>query len=367
MEELLAKTYFNNTVKDYLIAAGIIVGGLIVLAVIKRFVLKRLYSWAERTETSLDDIIVRTIERFGLPLMSFMVIYWGLNYLEFTERGSRVLEIATGIVITFFIVRLISASIQVILQKHISKQEGGTEKLKQLSGIMIILNIIIWTLGALALFDNLGYNVTTIVAGLGIGGIAIALAAQNILGDLFNYFVIFFDRPFEIGDYIVVDDKKGTVEYIGIKTTRLKALSGEQLILSNSDLTKSRLHNFKRLQSRRILFSFGVVYEATSQQLKEIPEIIKSIIQELPNTTFDRAHFFSYGSFSLNFEVVYHVNDPEYNVYMDVQQQINLRMYDEFAKRGIEFAYPTQRVISRETALEVQQNQPPKNSYGDTQ
>lgn len=365
MEELLAKTYFNNTVKDFLIAAGIIGGGLIVLALVRRILLKRMYAWAEQTTTTLDDAIVKAIERFGLPMMNFIVIYWGLSFLTFTERGAHLLEVATGAIVTFFIVRLISASIQLILQRHISKQEGGTEKLKQLGGIMLIVNIIIWMLGGLALFDNLGYDVTTIIAGLGIGGIAIALAAQNILGDLFNYFVIFFDRPFEIGDFIIVDDKKGTVEYIGIKTTRLKALSGEQLILSNSDLTQSRLHNYKRLQSRRIVFSFGVLHETTLQQLEEIPVIIKSIIGELPVAQFDRAHFFSYGNFSLNFEVVYYVNNPEYSVYMDVQQKINLRMYAEFAKRGIQFAYPTQRVISREpfskntTTFE--------DSYGDTQ
>jgi small-conductance mechanosensitive channel len=187
------------------------------------------------------------------------------------------------------------------------------------------------------------------------------------LGDLFNYFVIFFDRPFEIGDFIVVDDKKGTVEYIGIKTTRLKALSGEQLILSNSDLTKSRLHNFKRLQSRRIVFSFGIVYEVSPQQLREIPVLLKSIILEHSQTTFDRAHFVSYGSFSLNFEVVYFVENPEYNVYMDIQQNINIRIYEEFAKRNIEFAYPTQRVVSRDGAVEAQPNSPGKEDYGNTQ
>ena len=145
---------------------------------------------------------------------------------------------------------------------------------QQLGGIMLLMNVFIWAIGIISIFSNLGYDVTTIIAGLGIGGIAIALAAQNILGDLFNYFVIFFDRPFEIGDFIVIDDKKGNVEHIGIKTTRLKSLTGEQLIISNSDLTKSRIHNFKRMYERRIVFTLGVAYEAPLEQLKEIPEII---------------------------------------------------------------------------------------------
>src|SRR3546814_878321 len=145
--------------------------------------------------------------------------------------------------------------------------------MRQNRGIMFILNVVIWIFGLVLLLSNLGYDVTAIVAGMGIGGIAIALAAQTILGDLFSYFVIFFDRPFEIGDFIVVDDKSGTVEYVGIKTTRLKSLGGEQLVFSNTDLTNSRLHNYKRMERRRIVFKLGVVYETPEKKLKLIPEI----------------------------------------------------------------------------------------------
>ena len=162
---------------------------------------------------------------------------------------------------------------------------------------MLVINLCIWFLGIVFLFDNLGYDVTAIIAGLGIGGIAIALAAQNILGDLFNYFVIFFDRPFEIGDFIVLDDKKGNVEYIGIKTTRLKSITGEQIIISNTDLTNSRLHNFKRMEQRRVLFTLGVTYQTTPEQLQMIPGIIKSIIEDQEGITFDRAHFATFGDF----------------------------------------------------------------------
>lgn len=345
MQDLLTKTYFDNTVQNYLIAGAIIIGGILLLRLFRKMLLKRLYKWAEQTETNLDDLVVKAMERFGLPMLTFLVIYWGLNYLTLSPKVQRIVEVATAVVITFFIIRLISTTIQVALQSYVSKQEGGEEKVKQLKGVMIIFNMVIWMLGALMLFDNLGYDVTTIVAGLGIGGIAIALAAQNILGDLFNYFVIFFDRPFEIGDYIVVDDKKGTVEHIGVKTTRLKSLTGEQLILSNSDLTKSRLHNFKRLERRRILFTLSIVYQTSFDQLREIPVLLKKIIEDQPNVTFDRAHFASYGPSSLNFEVVFFVENSDYNFYMDTHQNINLRIYEEFQNRGIAFAYPTQTVI----------------------
>jgi small-conductance mechanosensitive channel len=243
------------------------------------------------------------------------------------------------------VIRLLSSFIRLTLESFISNQEGGQEKLKQLNGIMLIINAIIWGVGLLFLFDNLGYNVTTIIAGLGIGGIAIALAAQNILGDLFNYFVIFFDRPFEVGDFITVDDKKGTVEHIGIKTTRLLSVNGEQLAFSNSDLTKSRIHNFKRMQRRRVVFSIGVVYSTTHEKLQRIPTIIKDIISSQELATFDRAHFASFAPYSLNFEIVYFIESSEYIPFMNTQEAINLRIFKAFDDEKIEFAYPTQTVF----------------------
>ncbi|HEY3402293.1 MAG TPA: mechanosensitive ion channel family protein [Ohtaekwangia sp.] len=350
-EAFLKQEYLGNTVKEYLITVAIIVVGLVAIRLIKKFLLKKLHAWSARTETVIDDYVVKGVERFALPVMSFVVIYWGLNMLSLSPRVTRVVEVATALIITFFILRLISTTIELVLKSFLNKQEGGEEKIKQIPGIMLIVNMVVWAIGLLALFDNLGYDVTTIIAGLGIGGIAIALAAQNILGDLFNYFVIFFDRPFEVGDFVTVDDKKGTVENIGIKTTRLKSLTGEQLIVSNSDLTKSRLHNFKRMDRRRIIFTFGVTYQTKADKLREIPGLVKQFIEAHPKVTFDRAHFSSYGASSLNFEVVYFVESAEYNDYMDIQQSVNLKIFEEFEKRGIQFAYPTQTIFLEKGAV----------------
>jgi small-conductance mechanosensitive channel len=179
---------------------------------------------------------------------------------------------------------------------------------------------------------------------LGVGGIAIALAAQTILGDIFNYFVIFFDRPFEVGDFIKVGEVAGTVEYTGLKTTRIKSISGEQVIFTNGNITNSTIYNFKRLIERRVVFKFGVRYEIGKEKLAMIPDIVQSIIAKQPETRFDRAHFASFGSYSLDFEVVYFVLSPDYNLYMNTQQQINLSLYAEFENKGIEFAYPTYRL-----------------------
>jgi small-conductance mechanosensitive channel len=345
MNEILVQEYYGNTVQQYAIALSIIIGGILLVRIFRKRMLNQIKKWTEKTETKLDDYIIEGLEKFGLPILNFVVIYSGLSYLIFSEKADKFIDNAVVVVITFYVIRMLSSFIRLTLESFISRQEGGQEKLKQLNGIMLIINVIIWAVGLLFLFDNLGYNVTTIIAGLGIGGIAIALAAQNILGDLFNYFVIFFDRPFEVGDFITVDDKKGTVEHIGIKTTRLLSVNGEQLAFSNSDLTKSRIHNFKRMQRRRVVFTIGVVYSTTHEKLQRIPTIIKDIITSQELAVFDRAHFATFGPYSLNFEIVYFIESADYVPYMNTQEAINLKIFKAFDEERIEFAYPTQTVL----------------------
>jgi small-conductance mechanosensitive channel len=338
MNPFLDRVYFQNTVLDYLIALSIIIAGSLVLWLFKKIFVKRLKQWSEKTADTFDDVVVRSIERFGIAALQFGVIYWGLNYLKFSLKAERVIQVATSVAVTYFILRLVSTIILLLLQNRIRRQDRGEDKIKQLGGLMLIINLFIWVLGLVFLFDNLGYNVTTIITGLGIGGIAIALAAQNILGDLFNYFVIFFDRPFEAGDFIVVDDKMGTVEYVGIKTTRIRSLGGEQIIIGNSNLTGSRIHNFKRLINRRIVFTLNLDHRTPLEKVKLVPSIIKEIVQQQKPVLFDRAHFFAFGDWSLKFEVVYFVLDPDFNKYMDIQQNINLAIYEAFRKNEIYLA-----------------------------
>ncbi len=348
MEQLngiLERTYFNNTVADYLIALGIIIAGMIIINVFKKLLLKRVGRWADSTATNADNFVINKVDQFGIPALYIFIIYSGINYLHLTDKAQSYLEKGITIVITVLVIQLISTTVIVLLKTYLRQQDNAEEKIKQVSGIKVIINIIIWSVGILFLLDNMGKNVSAIITGLGIGGIAVALAAQNILGDLFNYFVIFFDRPFEIGDFLVIDDKNGVVEHIGIKTTRIKTLSGEQLVFSNSDLTKSRIHNYKRMQRRRVLFRFGVTYQTSHANLKEIPTIMKSIVLEQHPVEFDRSHFAAYGNFSLDFETVYYVLDADYTTYMNIHQAINLRMYEEFEKREIAFAYPTQTLF----------------------
>ncbi|MGD8306039.1 MAG: mechanosensitive ion channel, partial [Ignavibacteria bacterium] len=265
MEELLNQIYFGNTVWAYVKALGIFLVGFILIKIFRIIILSRLKKLAERTKTAIDDFIIIGIKKSIVPILYFGVLYITLQTLKLSEDVSTAISIAAVFIITFFAIRLITSTLDFSIVTYSSREETGNQKAKQLKSISALARFIVWGIGLVFLLDNLGFDITAVVAGLGIGGIAVALAAQAILGDLFSYFVIFFDRPFELGDFIIVDDKTGTVEHIGIKTTRIRALSGEQLVISNTDLTGSRVHNYKKLQRRRVVFQLGAVYQTPSE------------------------------------------------------------------------------------------------------
>ncbi len=343
--ELLDKTFLQNSVLDYIIFTASFLLGIIFIQILKHVVIKRLKLWSEKTATSIDDVLINIIRIKLVPLLYFVVFYLTFKSLSMTEAVGKALDVAVIVVLTFLIVHLIIIIINYIFESYLKKKSLDESKHYNFRGILTIVKVIIWGAGITFLLDNLGFKISAVIAGLGIGGIAVALAAQTILGDLFSYFVIFFDRPFEVGDFIIVGDYMGSIEHIGIKTTRLRSLGGEQLVFSNTDLTDSRIRNYKRMEKRRVLFSIGVVYQTSTERVKEIPGLIKQAIESVGETVFDRAHFSSYGDFSLNFEIVYYVLSGDYNKYMDIQQKINFQIKEEFEKRGIEFAYPTQTLF----------------------
>jgi small-conductance mechanosensitive channel len=207
------------------------------------------------------------------------------------------------------------------------------------------LRLVLWTLLLLMALDNLGVNLTALLASLGLGGVAVALAVQSILGDIFASLSIALDKPFIIGDFIIVGDCIGTVDAIGLKSTQIRSLSGELIILPNSDLLKSRIRNFKQMRERRVVFRFGVSYRTGASALERIPEEVRAIIQDQDLTRFDRAHLFEFGESALVFEVVYYVLDPDYNLYMDRQQAINLGILRALEREGIRFAHPTRILV----------------------
>lgn len=347
MEEILDKEFLGNSGQEYLIMLGGIALGLLLVTVFKRVILRRIAEAVSKSKTTIDDFIVESIGLFVVPMVYFTIIYAGLKTLVWPERMATIMEVVFVVIITYYAIRLISSILLMMLRTYIRKQEGGEEKVKQMGGVILMVNVIIWMIGLVFMFGNLGYDVSAIIAGMGIGGIAIALAAQTIIGDLFNYFVIFFDRPFEVGDFLVIEDKNGVVDKIGIKTTRIKTLSGEQLVFSNSDLTSSRIHNFKKMQRRRIVFTVGVTYETPVEQVKLIPGLLKEIVQSEKMVDFDRAHFKGFGDSSLDFEIVYIINSADFNTYMDIQQEFNFQIYQKFGDMGISIAFPTRTLYLR--------------------
>lgn len=345
MNKFWDNIYFGNDIKTWFIVFGIILIGFTAMRFIKVAFLKKIKKWSKNTRTSLDDFMVTSFEKYVVPFLYCLVIYFGISYLTLPKITEKPIHIIVLLVCAYFILQVINSALQYFIMGFLNKQEDGDTKQKQARGLIIIIKAIVWVMGIVFVLDNLGYNVSTIIAGLGIGGIAIALAAQTILGDLFSYFVILFDCPFEIGDFIIVDDKMGAVEYIGIKTTRLRTLGGEQLVCSNKDLTDSRVHNYKRMEKRRVVFNIGVTYQTSAGKLKSIPAVVKSIISKTTDVLFDRGHFSAFGDSSLNFEFVYYILSSDYVLYMEKQQAINFELFETFEKMHIDFAYPTSTIF----------------------
>jgi small-conductance mechanosensitive channel len=247
-----------------------------------------------------------------------------------------------------------AAALKLLSERRERELRDNPDAVAAMDVLSFVVRAAIWSLVLLVIFDNLGVDITTLVAGLGVGGIAVALAAQSLIGDLFASLSIVLDKPFVVGDFLSIGEFLGNVEKVGIKTTRLRSLSGEQLVFSNNDLLSSRIRNFGRMFQRRVLFTLGVTYQTSAEQLRRISEIIREAITAQQNVRFDRAHFQSYGDFALVFEAVYYVLSPDYNKYMDTQQAINLRIFEEFEREGIEFAYPTQTLyVNRVDAIKT--------------
>ncbi|MBN1899991.1 mechanosensitive ion channel family protein [Candidatus Sumerlaeota bacterium] len=340
---LLTK-FLDNSIKDYVISIAIIVLGIAVIRFIKKTAMSRLKTWAEKTKTDYDDFFIYVGEKNLIPLCYFGVVYIGIRGLSLHPVIGKTIRISGITIFTYLAVKFLIAFVEFVMKKHWLKNLEPASSTK-VEKTFPAIRISIWILGTVFLLDNLGFQISTVIATLGIGGVAVALAAQAILKDLFSYFAILFDRPFEPGDFIIIGDFMGTIEHVGIKTTRIRSLSGEQLVFSNSDLTDSRIRNYKRMARRRVVFKIGVTYQTTQEQVESIPGIIKSIIDSIEMATLDRVHFASFGDFSLVFEIVYYVESSEYNIYMDIQQQINFKLKHEFEARSIEFAYPTQSLF----------------------
>ena len=341
---MLTETLFYGNTPQEWITAGLIAAGLFFITRIARgFFFRRLGALAQRTENVADDLLVALIGKTRTSFLLVVALYAGSGALTLSPGATKAMGVAIVVVVLAQALIWGNAVISFLLGRAV-RQRAGTDGAgaTSLAAFGVVARIAFFSIVLLIGLENLGVNITGLVAGLGIGGIAVALALQNVLGDLFASLSIALDKPFVIGDFVVVDGLSGTIEYIGLKTTRIRSLSGEQIVVANSDLLNSRIRNYKRMEERRALFTFGVTYQTPKEKLAAIPAMVKEIIGKQADARFDRAHFKEYADSSLLFEVVYYVLKPDYNTFMDVQEAVNLDLFGRFEAEGIEFAYPTQ-------------------------
>jgi small-conductance mechanosensitive channel len=344
----------QNTFQDYLMFLGVFVGLFLVLLFIDKFVIRFLEKAAKKTKNVWDDYIISFLGNIGWIFYAYLSLFVAAHLLTLNSLVEKILTFLLILVIGFYTGKGISGIVDRLIGMKI-KEKHANKNLENISMIKVLgifAKIGVWVLILLMVLSNLGVEITPLIAGLGVGGIAIALASQSVLADLFSAFVIYFDKPFKEGDFIIIGDDLGTVIDIGIKTTRIATLQGQELVVSNSELTSTRINNYKKMEKRRVAFNFGVTYDTSSIKLRKIKKIVGETIKNA-NAEFkkndktidlDRVNFNSFGNSSLDFEVVYYVPSGDYNEYMNIQEFINLSLVEEFEKEKIKFAFPTRTV-----------------------
>ncbi len=343
--DFLNNEYLGNTAQDWLIAVGL---ALIVFVFVRAaigIVLKRLSAIASKTETDIDDLVAELLDKTRFLFVALLALYSGSLYLALPAEISDLLS--TVLVLGFLAQGAFWANgfVNYVLNSWAKKKfEADPTISTALGSIGFLVRFGVGATFAMLALANLDIDIAPLIASVGIGGVALALALQGVLGDLFASLSIIFDKPFAVGDSIQVGDLSGTVEHVGLKSTRVKAVTGEQLVFSNGDLLGSRIRNYQRRQERRCAFTLGVTYDTPSEKLERIPELIREIVESRANTRFDRCFFMVFGDSALNFESVYYILVPDFKTYGETHHAINLEIFRRFAEEGIEFAYPTQKI-----------------------
>lgn len=337
--------FYGNTVWKWLLFFVTALLSYILLKILTNTLKKYLN---EKIPVSLKKSLSYFVVIFQQTKLFFLLIlsiYIGTIWLTLPDKVSLYLRT----IVIFAIWIQVGIWANELIANYINLKSNQTENGEDrttMNALKTILKIVLWSIIFILLVDNIpGVEITALITGLGIGGIAIGLAVQNVLGDLFSSLSISLDKPFVIGDFIQVDNFYGTVEKIGLKSTRIRSLSGEELIFSNTDLLNSRVHNFKRLERRRVSITLGVLYQTSPEQLRQIPEMVKEVFTDRDHVTLDRVHLASFGDFSINFELIYWVESDDYIIHMDEKEKILLAIFDKFIENGVEFAYPTQSIF----------------------
>jgi len=343
---ILERTLCGNTLATWLLALAVAALVFLILNLLKRVAARWVHAWVSRTRTDLDDLVVELFRRTWFLFLLAVAIYAASLVLSLPhiETELRVVLLA------LFLAQVAvwgSGVIDYVVSRQVKKRrKKETASATAIYVLSFVGKVVLWAVVVLLALDNVpGVQVDTLIASMGIGGVAVALAVQNVLGDLFASLSIVLDEPFAVGDSINVGEYTGTVEHVGLKSTRVRSLTGEQLVFSNSDLLNSRIRNYGRMAERRVSFTLGVACDTPYEKLTEIPGIVQEIVDAQPRARFGRTHFKTYGDFTLNFEIVYYVLSAEYTTYMDVRHAINLEIFRRFAEEEIELPYPTQTVL----------------------
>ncbi|MFH1523024.1 MAG: mechanosensitive ion channel family protein [Patescibacteria group bacterium] len=338
----LSYIVLGNNIFYWFKALIIFIVALVLLKLFKTILISKLKNIAEKTKTEIDDVVIGAINAIHWPFYILVSIYIALQFIEISPVVMQWSFYIILVAVAFYGVKFLEKIIDYGAKIVVAKKEAREESAGIVRLISSALKVVLWIGAVVLIFSNMGYDLTSLIAGLGIGGIAIALALQNILGDLFSSLAIYFDKPFKVGDFVVLGDQMGTVKKIGLKTTRIQVPQGEELIVANSELTKAQVRNFGVMERRRGLIHLGVTYDTSHEKLKKIPEMLKTIIEKQDDTEADRIHFKTFGDSSLLYEIIYYVNSGDYATFMDIQQSINLAIIDKFEKEKIEIAFPTQ-------------------------
>ncbi|GAB6387043.1 mechanosensitive ion channel family protein [Stutzerimonas marianensis] len=324
------------------IILGVTVVSYLVLQTVLRLITNRLRKLAKGSRSGFASIAAEMLSRTSHVLLIALSLLIALKVVQLPDRWESAMSHGWFIALAFQIALWMDTAARLWMESLTRDGKARNPVTTTIIGIMI--RIVIWTMMLLSILANLGVDITAMVASLGVGGIAIALAVQTLLSDIFASLSIGVDKPFEIGDFVVFGSVAGNIEHIGLKTTRIRALSGEQVVCANADLLKQTLHNYKRMNTRRIVFKFGITYNTPSDKVREVAALVKRIIDGVENANFDRAHFLAFDDSQLTFEVVYIMQVSDYNKYMDAQQEINLKLLDGIREMGVQFAFPTRSV-----------------------
>ncbi|MCD6227575.1 mechanosensitive ion channel family protein [Candidatus Micrarchaeota archaeon] len=336
-----------NSLDSYIVSLSVFASLVIILKIFKFVILKKLEHISKKTKSDFDDVIIKIIDDIGWPFYLLLSLYIGLQFIVLPDIIIVIVYYLTLVFALYYTTKGVTTLIDYGTKKMLIENKKKENKIDPsvVNLLNQILKAVVWFIAIIFIISNLGYDISALVAGLGIGGIAVAFALQNILSDIFAYFSIQFDKPFTTGDFIVIGKDSGTVKKIGLKSTRIKTYSGgEELVISNKELTEERVHNYKKMDTRNVIFQFGITYDTPVSKIKQIPKMITQLINKIKPAKVKYVHFKKFGDFALIFEVVYNIPTGDYETYLKIQEKINISIMELFKKNKIEMAYPTQTI-----------------------